>query len=85
MLARHLTITGKQMEELVIKLSRNEPVPGVADTGAVKPELERNDASSVSEYISFGDGFIDCGILPMKRTHFAWPDGYAATGFLSLR
>ena len=59
MVARHLTITRKQMEDLVIKLSRNEPVPGVADTGAVKPELERNDASSVSEYITFGDGLIE--------------------------
>jgi hypothetical protein len=59
MVARHLTITGKQMEELVIKLSRNELIPGVADTGAVKPELERNDASSIEEYITFGDTLIE--------------------------
>ncbi len=59
MVARHLTITGKQMEELVIKLSRNEPIPGVADTGTVKPEPERNEASSVAEYITFGDTLIE--------------------------
>ncbi len=42
-----------------MKLSRHEPVPGVADTGAAKPELERNDASSIEEYITFGDTLIE--------------------------
>lgn len=59
MVARHLTITGQKMEDVIVKLSRYEPIEGAADTSAVKPELERNSSSCLEEYISFGDSLIE--------------------------
>lgn len=55
MCARHLTIVGREIEELVILLTRGEPIDRLADTAAVKPELSQNDPASVSEYHAFGD------------------------------
>lgn len=58
MCARHMTIVGKEMEALIVKLTREEGIPRVADTAAVKPELGKNDPSAVQEYIDFADTLI---------------------------
>jgi hypothetical protein len=55
MVARHLTIVGLNMEDVIVELSHWREIPRVADTAAVKPELERNSADSIPEYIAFGD------------------------------
>lgn len=59
MCARHLFIVGTQMEDLVVKLSRRQPVQGKASTADVKPEIARNDPASVGEYVAFGDSLVD--------------------------
>lgn len=58
MCARHLTIVGKEMEALIVKLTHEENIHRVADTAAVKPELGKNDPSSIQEYVDFGDTLI---------------------------
>lgn len=59
MCARHLTIVGREVEELLVKLTRGEPIQKVADTARVKPELSQNDPASLGEYIAFGDAVFD--------------------------
>ncbi len=59
MCARHLTIVGQEMEVLISKLTHGEGINKVADTAAVKPELEKNDPASVQEYFAFGDSLIE--------------------------
>jgi hypothetical protein len=59
MCARHLTIVGREVEDLVVCLTRGEPIHKVADTGSVKPELSQNDPASIGEYIAFGDAVFD--------------------------
>jgi hypothetical protein len=58
MCARHLTIVGKNMEEVLSKLTHEEGISRVADTAAVKPELSKNDPSAIQEYVDFGDSLI---------------------------
>ncbi len=58
MCARHLTIVGKNMEQVLSMLTHEEAIPRVADTATVKPELEKNDPSAIQEYIDFGDSLI---------------------------
>jgi len=59
MCSRHLFIVGTQMEQVVVKLSRREPINRQASTAAVKPEVAHNTPDSVNEYITFGDSLID--------------------------
>ena len=59
MCARHLTIVGREVEELIGKLTRNEEIHKAADTGAVKPEIANNDPKSIEEYAAFGDALFE--------------------------
>ncbi len=59
MCARHLSIVGSEIEEMIGKLTRGDPISKAADTAAVKPELSHNDPSSVAEYIAFGDTLFE--------------------------
>jgi hypothetical protein len=58
MCARHLTIVGGEVEEMIRRLTRGEVINRVADTAAVKPELSQNDPASVSQYHAFGDALF---------------------------
>lgn len=58
MCARHLTIVGREIEELLVKLTQGQPIEKVADTARVKPELSQNDPTSIEEYRVFGDSLF---------------------------
>ena len=53
MTARHLTIVGAGVEQLIVALSEGRTDLPPADTAAVKPELERNHSNAIDEYIAF--------------------------------
>jgi hypothetical protein len=57
--ARHLTIVGGEVEEMILRLVKGLAIDRVADTAAVKPELSQNDPASVSEYHAFGDTLFE--------------------------
>jgi hypothetical protein len=58
MCARHLTIVGREVEELIGRLARGEVIQKIADMATVKPELSQNGPSSIAEYSAFGDGLF---------------------------
>lgn len=57
MTARHLTIVGAGIEQLIVALSEERTGLPKADTAAVKPELERNHAAAIDEYLAFSRDF----------------------------
>jgi hypothetical protein len=59
MIARHLTIGGLLMEEIVLRLSRYQVIEQEADTAAIKPEESRNDGATLQEYALFGDEVLE--------------------------
>jgi uncharacterized damage-inducible protein DinB len=59
MTARHLTIVGSNIEQVIATLSRGEKFSVAADTAKMKPEDERNDAGAIAEYLAFADGVLD--------------------------
>ena len=57
MTARHLTIVGAGIEQLIVALSEERTGLPPADTATVKPEIERNNAASIDEYLAFSRDF----------------------------
>lgn len=57
MTARHLTIVGAGIEQLIVGLSEGRTDLPPADTAAVKPELERNQSAAIDEYLTFSRDF----------------------------
>lgn len=57
MTARHLTIVGAGIEQLIVALSEGRTDLPVADTASVKPELERNRPDALDEYLAFSADF----------------------------
>lgn len=57
MTARHLTIVGAGIEQLIVALSEGRTDLPPADTAAVKPELERNRPEAIDEYLAFSADF----------------------------
>lgn len=57
MTARHLTIVGAGIEQLIVGLSEGRTDLPSADTAGVKPELERNHSAAIDEYLNFSRDF----------------------------
>lgn len=57
MTARHLTIVGAGIEQLIVGLSEGRTDLPSADTAGVKPELERNHSAAIDEYLNLSRDF----------------------------
>lgn len=59
MTARHLTIVGQAIEQVIINLSKNNGENKFVDTAMVKPEDSHNNFAAITEYIQFADSFVE--------------------------
>lgn len=57
--ARHLTIVGQLMEQVIIELSHDRDFPHRVSTADVKPEPHQNTHATIDEYVKFADSLVD--------------------------
>ncbi len=90
MTARHIVVTARPIEKIIVALSRHEKLDLIVDVAKVKPELDKNSPDAIQEFFEMGDTILERLRQNVKdrnssETHrHPWFGGLTSKGWLWL-